>query len=69
MQATFTERMIRMIKIAVCDDDSMFISKTFKYAVSIAIIASGLDPDVRFFTDGTLLLNEFQNGVFYDIVI
>ena len=69
MQATFTERMIRMAKIAVCDDDSMFISKTFKYAVSIAIKASGLDPDVRFFTDGTLLLNEFQNGVFYDIVI
>lgn len=58
-----------MIKIAVCDDDSMFISKTLKYALSIAIKASGIDPDVSFFTDGTLLLNDFQNGVFYDIVI
>lgn len=58
-----------MIKIAVCDDDAMFISKTLKYALSMAIRSSKLSPDVCFFTDGTLLLNEFQSGVYYDIVI
>lgn len=58
-----------MIKIAVCDDDATFISKTLKYALSMAIKASELTPDVRFFTDGTLILNEFQNGEYYDIVI
>lgn len=58
-----------MIKIAVCDDDAMFISKTLKYAMSMAIKSSGLNPDVKFFTDGTVLLNEFQSGVYYDIVI
>lgn len=58
-----------MIKIAVCDDDAMFISETLKYALSMAIKSSELNPDVRFFTDGTLLLNDFQSGVYYDIVI
>lgn len=58
-----------MIKIAVCDDDAMFISQTLKYALSMAIKSSELSPDVCFFTDGTLLLNEFRSGVYYDIVI
>lgn len=58
-----------MIKIAVCDDDAMFISKTLKCALSKAIKSSEINPDIRFFTDGTLLLNEFQSGVYYNIVI
>ena len=58
-----------MIKIAVCDDDATFISKTLKYALAAAIKASELTPDVKFFTDGTLLLKEFQNGIYYDIII
>lgn len=58
-----------MIKIAVCDDDAMFISETLKRALSMAIKASGLNPQIKFFTDGTLLLKEFQSGVYYDIVI
>lgn len=58
-----------MIKIAVCDDDTKFISNILKYALSVSIKESGLNPDVSFFTDGTMLLNKFQNGLFYDIVI
>ncbi len=58
-----------MIKIAVCDDDTIFISETFKYAISMAVKAAELNPDVRYFTDGTMLLKEFQSGVYYDIVI
>ncbi len=59
----------KMINIAVCDDDTIFISETLKYAVYMAVKASGINPDIRFFTDGTLLLNEFQGGKYYDIVI
>lgn len=58
-----------MIKIAVCDDDAQFISETLNYAISIAEKVAEINPDIRFFTDGTLLLNEFQSGVYYDIVI
>lgn len=58
-----------MIKIAVCDDDAMFISETLKYALSMAIKSSELNPNIKFFTDGTLLLKEFQSGVYYDIII
>lgn len=69
MPAIFIGGMTRMIKIAVCDDDAMFISETLKYALSMAIKASELNPEVKFFTDGTLLLSEFISGVYYDIVI
>ncbi len=58
-----------MINIAVCDDDTIFISETLKYAVYMAVKAAELNPDVRYFTDGTLLLKEFQSGTYYDIVI
>lgn len=58
-----------MIRIAVCDDDAEFISKTLKYALSIAVKTSEFNPEIKFFTDGTLLLKEFQSGVYYDIVI
>ncbi len=69
-QVIFTETEgTKMINIAVCDDDTLFISETFKYAISMAIKAAELNPDVRYFTDGTLLLKEFQSGTYYDIVI
>lgn len=69
MPATFTGGTIKMIRIAVCDDDATFISETLKYALAAAIKASELNPDVKFFTDGTLLLKEFQSGIYYDIII
>ncbi|MCM1166150.1 MAG: LytTR family DNA-binding domain-containing protein [Lachnospiraceae bacterium] len=61
--------MIKMIKIAVCDDDELFITETLKRAVSIAVKSSDISPEIRFFLDGTLLLNRFQNGEYYDIII
>lgn len=58
-----------MIKIAVCDDDEIFISKTLKNAVSAAAKSAGITSKIRFFIDGTSLLNRFQNGEYYDIVV
>lgn len=58
-----------MIKIAVCDDNAEFITTTLKYALSIAVKTSEINSDIKFFTDGTLLLKEFQSGIYYDIVI
>ena len=57
-----------MIKIAVCDDDTVFISATLKYAVSNAIKATNLNPDVKYFTNGMTLLEKFQTE-YFDIVI
>lgn len=58
-----------MIKIAVCDDNANFITQTLKYAISIAIKAANIDPEVKFFTNGITLLENFQNGDYFDIVI
>ena len=67
MPAIFTGGTIRMIKIAVCDDDEIFISKTLKHAVSVAVKSAEITPKI--FIDGTSLLDRFQNGEYYDIVI
>lgn len=69
MQAICTERITRMIKIAVCDDNANFITQTLKYAISIAIKATNINPEVKFFTNGVVLLEKFQNGEYFDIVI
>lgn len=58
-----------MIKIAVCDDNANFITQTLKYAVSYAIKATNINPEVKFFTNGMTLLEKFQNGEYFDIVI
>lgn len=58
-----------MIKIAVCDDNANFITQTLKYAVSNAIKATNINPEVKFFTNGMTLFEKFQNGEYFDIVI
>lgn len=58
-----------MIRISVCDDNADFLDKTLKTAVSLAVKKSNINPEVRFFTNGTELLEQFQNGEYFDIVI
>lgn len=58
-----------MIKIAVCDDDEMFIYETLNHTISMAAKSAKMRPQIRCFIDGTLLLNSFQDGEYYDIVI
>ena len=58
-----------MIRIAVCDDNAEFITNTLKYAVSNALKSTNIDPDIVFFTNGMKLLEKFQNGEYFDIVL
>jgi len=58
-----------MIKIAVCDDDEMFIYETLNHTILMAAKSAKIRPQIRCFIDGTLLLNSFQDGEYYDIVI
>lgn len=58
-----------MIRIAVCDDDEIYISKTIKPLLIKAQKAVGTLIDVKFFTNGIRLLEECENLQSYDIVI
>ena len=58
-----------MIRIAVCDDNADFIANTLKYAVSNALKSTSINPEIVFFTNGMKLLEKFQNGEYFDIVI
>lgn len=58
-----------MIKIAVCDDDKVFIEQAMKPLLSRAQKLSGVSADVSFFSDGNLLLKEYTEHLSFDIVI
>lgn len=58
-----------MLKIAVCDDDKLYIENTLKPLLSIAQRISGVMTEIEFFTDGNVLLDEYKNHQCYDIVI
>lgn len=48
-----------MIRIAVCDDDSLFISDTLKPLMLKAIRNAEIQANVTYFCDGNELLREF----------
>lgn len=58
-----------MTSIAVCDDDSMYLTKTLSEYISKAIKAANIEAKVTFFTDGRKLLRYFENHNPFDIVI
>lgn len=58
-----------MIRIAVCDDDELYITKTIKPLLMKAQKVVGIQIDVKFFTNGVRLLEEYNNHQYYDIVI
>lgn len=58
-----------MIRIAVCDDDEIFISQTLKPILSRALKTAEICAEPDYFTDGNLLLNEFQKLRNYNIVL
>ena len=58
-----------MIRIAVCDDDEIFISKIMKPLLSRALKNAGIYAELDFFTDGNLLLAEFREHRNYSIVL
>lgn len=58
-----------MIRIAVCDDDEVFISKIMKPLLSRALKNAEIYAEVDFFSDGNLLLAEFCEHRNYSIVL
>lgn len=58
-----------MIRIAVCDDDVTFLSATMKFLLSAAVKKTNIYAEIKMFSDGNLLLKEFENHNIYDIVI
>lgn len=58
-----------MIRIAVCDDDEIFICKIMKPLLSRALKNAGIYAEPDFFTDGNLLLTEFREHRNYSIVL
>lgn len=58
-----------MIRIAICDDDEIYIEKTIKPLLSQAQKAAGVMTEIKSFTDGNILLDEYKNHQSYDIVI
>lgn len=58
-----------MIRIAVCDDDELYIAKTIKPLLIRTQKVVGVQINVKFFTSGVRLLEEYNNHQYYDIVI
>ena len=58
-----------MISIAVCDDDKLYIENTLKPLLVQAQKTAGLMTEIKFFTNGNRLLEEYKNHKSYDIVI
>ena len=54
---------VRMIRIAICDDESFFVD-VFKRMVLAEIRQSGIRAEVRVFYDGRLLVEEMQKRSF-----
>lgn len=60
---------MKMIKIAVCDDDVHFTSDTLKPLISKAIKEADIQANVTYFDNGNELLREFEENCIFDIVI
>lgn len=58
-----------MIKIAICDDDEIYISKILKPLLSRALKTLEICAEPDYFTNGNLLLREFQDHHNYNIVL
>lgn len=58
-----------MINIAVCDDDVVFMKTAMHSLIKNAAKNAGVKTEVSFFTDGAELIQCFENGKPYDIVV
>lgn len=58
-----------MIKIALCDDDLVYIDSVLKPLVAQALKNAEIQAEVCFFNGGTELIREFQEHHDFDIVV
>lgn len=57
-----------MARIAVCDDDEIYLEK-IKPCLAATVKNSGFVAEVSYFTDGNIILSDFECREPYDIVI
>ena len=57
------------MKIAVCDDNSEYMKNTLSPLISRAARDTETMCEISFFTDGNILISEFEKGNTYDIVM
>lgn len=57
------------INIAICDDDIIFLRNIMGKFLANAARKCEIKIIPKYFTDGTKLLNDFKNGILYDVVI
>lgn len=58
-----------MMRIAVCDDDTQYLSKVFKPIIIEAVKLSGMNAEIKMYSNAKKLLDDFSSGSIYDIVI
>lgn len=58
-----------MIRIALCDDDAGYLNGNIKDLIFKISRSLDTQVEVRMFSDGNILLNQFVTGHYYDIVI
>ena len=58
-----------MITIAMCDDNISYLKNTLFKSVMAATYKANMQADIRLFSDGIKLLDEYENGNRFDIVI
>lgn len=58
-----------MIRIALCDDDTIYINSTLKPLAARALKLAGLQAELCFFGEGNALLKEFRERRGFDIVL
>ncbi len=64
-----SEGVIEMTRIAVCDDDLLYMEKTLKNYLDKTVKEVNICAEFTYFTDGRKLLNIFENRNPFDIVI
>lgn len=58
-----------MITIALCDDDTSYLKNALFKSVTAAAYKAKIQADIRLFSNGMKLLEEYENGRRYDIVV
>ncbi len=57
-----------MIEIAVCDDDTLFMTSRLNSLITSAFQETDLKYNISFFNDGNILLNRFKKHKYYHMV-
>lgn len=58
-----------MIKVALCDDDTEFMSRTLNRHIRTAALSSSHEIALSEFSDGSAILNSFIKGDHFDIIV